>query len=99
MIDLPAPLSRRPLQDCHARCCNMAKGAGRQSAKPPHRIGNVGCAVSLRKPCRTAINVLQIGGTGSLSSMSVIKSLFKESHQEVSSTGSVHGTPARENTP
>ncbi len=99
MIDQPAPLLRRPLQDCHGRCCNTAKGAGRHSAKPPQQIGNVGCAVSQRKPCRTATNVVRIGGTGSLSSMSVIKSLFKKSLQEVYSKRSVHGTPARENAP
>jgi hypothetical protein len=59
-------------------------------AKPPEQRGKGSCALVQSKLVQSAKAVLQGGITGPVSSMSLIKSLLKESLQEVSSGRSCH---------
>jgi hypothetical protein len=82
----------QPLQWWQGLLCRPAKVEAIQSAKVGGRIAKVilpmgkGSFATLpRKFARLAKEVVQIGLTVPVSSMSLFRSLLKESHQEVSS--------------
>jgi hypothetical protein len=84
--------SNQPLQWWQGLLCRPAKVGAIQSAKVGLRIAKVilrmgksSFATLPRKFARLAEEVVQIGLTVQVSSMSVIRSLLKECHQEVSS--------------
>jgi hypothetical protein len=85
----------QPLQLRQGLLCRFAKVGDHWPAKAHAQIAKVAshcrkgdCAKVQTKFGETAMVVVQIGKPASVSSMSVIRSLFKECHQEVSSSKS-----------
>jgi len=92
MIPLPLFPPSKPLQKRQGWFDGTAKDSASRFASPDAQIAKVAShngigsyADGQSRLWRSAKNVLQIGEPASVSSMSVIRSVFKESHQGVSS--------------
>jgi hypothetical protein len=90
--------AQQPLQDWRERFVRIAKATLLFCAELALPFGGGGYAEVQKLLCTTVKEVVQDGETGSISSMSVITSLFKRCHQEVSSVRSAHVLPAKEGT-
>lgn len=90
--------AQQPLQDWPEKFVRIAKATLLFCAELPLPFGEGGYAEVQKALRRTVKEVVHVGETGSISSMSVITSLLKRCHQEVSSGRSACVLPATEGT-
>ena len=89
---------RQPLHGWQRQFIRIAKATLLLYAELSLPFGNGPITGLPRSLCRTAKEVVHVGETVPISSMSVIKSLLRKCHQEVSSGRSDRVLPATEGT-
>lgn len=89
---------RQPLHGWQRQFIRIAKATLLLYAELSLPFGKGTITEQSRSLCRTVKEVVHAGETAPISSMSVIKSLVKKCHQEVSSGWSAHVLPATEGT-